>query len=328
MNSDQLFAYIAQRATAINAAIEADLERVSDPDLEEVLRHALLAGGKRVRPVLVLAAAGLVGRRRSLPDSGLNALAVCVEYLHVASLLHDDVIDGAEQRRGRPAANTLWGSSRVILAGDYLHARAMTMAGTAGGAAAIAVLGRATSRMVEAEFLQHRVAATQSTALDDYFQVIDGKTAALIAASCEIGALAGGGTESECQALARYGTNLGLAFQIVDDLLDYLGDPDKTGKQVGNDFAEGKMTLPLLLAIERADENDRQRIRQLLDQPTSRKGFATMVEILDRLDGFENARRRAATLIDEAIAALSPFADGPEKDALTGLAHYVLNRQH
>ncbi len=324
---EHLFRYLADQAAWIEALIDADLQTVNDAELLDVLRHALLAGGKRVRPMLVLAAASLVGAARPQEQATVRSLALCVEYLHVASLLHDDVIDNAEQRRGRPAANTLWGGSRVILAGDFLHARAMTLAGAAAGAGAITILGQAISRMVEAEFLQHRMAAERRRSIDAYLQVVAGKTAALIAAACELGALAGGGGANERTALARYGTKLGLAFQVVDDLLDYLGDPAKTGKQVGNDFAEGKMTLPLLLAIQRASPEKRADIDRLLDQPASQEAFGEMRRVLERLGGFALARQQAAAMIDDALAALTPFADCPEKSVLTGLARYVLERQ-
>ncbi len=325
--NDHLSRYLAGQAAWIEGLISDDLQAVGDTELLDLLRHALLAGGKRVRPMLVLAASSLVGCSRPQERAAVRGLALAVEYLHVASLLHDDVIDNAEQRRGRPAANTLWGRSRVILAGDYLHARAMTLAGTAAGAEAIAILGQAISRMVEAEFLQHRMAAGRLRSTDAYLQVVEGKTAALIAAACELGALAGGGGASERTALRRYGSKLGIAFQVVDDLLDYLGDPDTTGKQVGNDFAEGKMTLPLLLAMQRASPEEQAHIGRLLDQRGERQAFADMQRLVERLDGFARARQQAAAMIDHALAALAPFADSAEKAALTGLARYVLERQ-
>jgi len=326
MHQEELFTHIRRQAAVLDKVMADDLARTGDPELAEILRQALLAGGKRIRPLLVIVAAGLVDRHCTTRQA-LHSLAIAFEYLHAASLLHDDVIDGAEQRRGQPAANTVWGNSRVILAGDYLHARAMSLAGTIGGADCIAIIGRATAAMVEAEFLQHRLAEKKAESITDYFRVIEGKTAALIAAACETGAVFAGADEAGRAALRTYGANLGLAFQIVDDLLDYLGDPASTGKAVGNDFLEEKMTLPLLLALESTGDQGRQKILAALTRPAEHKDFDLMRDLIDQADGFTAARDRAATLIDEAIGVLAPFDDGPEKSLLTGLAFYVLNRQ-
>ncbi|HSR37233.1 MAG TPA: polyprenyl synthetase family protein, partial [Desulfurivibrionaceae bacterium] len=247
-------------ASRIDAAMQADLASVESPLLKEILHHAIFQGGKRIRPLLVCSSATLLGR----PSADLDTLAIAFEYLHAASLLHDDVIDHADLRRGKETANRRWGNATVILAGDYLLARAMELVAAAGGVECQRLVSEALRHMVEGEFLQMRVAETQDTSEAGYFAILQGKTAALIAAACEVGIIFAGGSMAQRQALRTYGANLGLAFQIIDDLLDYQGDPKETGKAVGNDFQEGKMTLPLLIACNTAGETGRARLRTLL----------------------------------------------------------------
>ncbi|MEW6427731.1 MAG: polyprenyl synthetase family protein [Thermodesulfobacteriota bacterium] len=323
--SDQqnLFASLGLEAAAIDQRIREDIDRIASPDLAAILGHLLLAGGKRIRPALTLFTADLV-TGAATRDRGRYDLAIPLEYLHAASLLHDDVIDGAAQRRGRATANTVWGNSRVILAGDYLHARAFAMAGAAGGRGCMAAIGQATAAMVEAEFLQMDVAGGKAAAdTETYFAVVRGKTGALIQAACEVGALAGGATEEQCRRLATYGANLGVCFQIVDDLLDYQGDPAATGKAVGNDFLEGKLTLPVLYALQDGGAGEAARIRQLLSRRDP-GDFAEMKELV--AGGLARARETAAALTGEAVAALAGFPECRARSLLTALAGYVLDR--
>lgn len=322
--SSTLLAGLKARAAQIDAVMEEDLAGIESPLLAEIIRHAIFQGGKRIRPLLCLQAAALTDS----PPADTALLAISFEYLHAASLLHDDIIDHAELRRGRPTANTLWGAGPVILAGDYLHARAMTLAGEIGGRPVLAVIGRATAAMVEGEFLQMRVAGESLVSEADYFRVLEGKTAALIAAACEAGILHNQGTAEQCAALRRYGANLGLAFQIVDDLLDYLGDPARMGKAVGNDFQEGKMTLPLLRALNQAQPDERQFLARLLAAgPEERKTCQEEArEIIAGSHGFADARARAEELINEACCCLEIFPASGAKGLLLGLASYVLSR--
>ncbi|VAW42064.1 Octaprenyl-diphosphate synthase / Dimethylallyltransferase / Geranyltranstransferase (farnesyldiphosphate synthase) / Geranylgeranyl pyrophosphate synthetase [hydrothermal vent metagenome] len=296
---------------------------IDNPLLSEVIKYAVFNGGKRIRPLLTILSAGLEGCNS--PD--LYRLALTFEYLHAASLLHDDVIDHADERRGRKAANKVWSNTHVILAGDFLHSHAMRLAGTVGGISCLKVICRATAAMVESEFLQLQNAEKRETAESYYFAVLRGKTAALIAAACETGAIFADSTRDKKQALALFGTNLGLAFQIIDDLLDYLGDEAKTGKAVGNDFQEGKMTLPLLYAL-RGDSNDSRELKELLANTAADRNsyFTRARDIISITGGFTAARQRAVSLIDEALAALNIFPDSSAKDTLHALAHYVLER--
>jgi len=324
MNNAELLAALKEKAGLIDAAMKEDLAVIQSPLLAEIIHHAIFQGGKRIRPLLTLLATSLAG---PAPVDTVR-LAISFEYLHAASLLHDDVIAHAILRRGAQTANTIWGMEPVILAGDYLHAHAMALASEVGGPVAMALIGRATAAMVESEFLQMHNAREILISEENYFQVLTGKTAALIAAACEAGIAHNQGSADQRLALRTYGTNLGLAFQIVDDLLDYLGDPAKTGKAVGNDFQEGKMTLPLIKTLEKAEAEDREVLVALLKAtPRERSRHLTAAHsIIEKYQGFSLARTQAESLLAEALAGLAIFGEAPAKKPLVGLAHYVLSR--
>lgn len=326
MNREELLSLLQPEMARIDEAMADDLTEIVDPTLQKIIHHGIFNGGKRVRPLLMLLAVNLCGGHS---DRNAYRLAMSFEYLHAASLLHDDVIDHAEQRRGKPSANILWGNSDVILAGDYLHTRSMTIAGTVGSPEILAVIGKATASMVEAEFLQAKTVKEIDRSVDNYFAVLAGKTGALISSPCEVGALYAGADEKQQQALHDYGQALGLAFQVIDDLLDYQGDPAKTGKAVGNDFQEGKMTLPLLHALDQAEDGDRDLLLELLAaSPAKRQNeVATAHAIIEANNGFSHARSKAESLVDEACTALSLFPDNQAKMMLLGLGRYVLTRQ-
>ncbi|MGV1100127.1 polyprenyl synthetase family protein [Thiovibrio sp. JS02] len=325
MSNAEVLAALKQRAAAIDAVMEEDLASVRSPLLKKVIRHALFQGGKRIRPLLTVLAASL----RGTPPDDTARLAISFEYLHAASLIHDDIIDHSELRRGQRTANILWGDGPAILAGDFLHARAMGLASEIGGRQGMEVIGRATAAMVEAEFLQMQNALEKSLTEENYFQVLMGKTAALIAAACEAGISHGLGSQEECRALRNYGTNLGLAFQIVDDLLDYLGDPAKTGKAVGNDFQEGKMTLPLIHALAAAAPEDRDVLAALLhvSREERNRQLPQAKAIMEKSGSFLYAGEKAKNLIGEAVEGLAIFPDSQAKLTLISLAHYVLTRE-
>lgn len=326
MTPEELKEIMGREAAGVDRVMAADLAGVGNPLLAEVLRHALLAGGKRVRPLLVLAAARLPGG--SVP-AGLERLAIAFEYLHAASLVHDDVIDHAVLRRGRETVNQRWGLTTAILAGDFLHARALQLAGTSGGVAALVLISQAIEAMIQSEFLQMAAAEGGDRAEATYFAVLDGKTAALIAAACEAGVLAGGGSPEQGRAARTYGANLGLAFQIVDDLLDYLGDPARTGKSVGNDLQEGKMTLPLIYALARNEGEAQAELAALAGlEPAARAArFERVRTIMEQCGAFAACRARAEALIQEGLAALAIFPAGEAVELLTALAAYVLKRE-
>lgn len=334
MQQSELISLLKPETAKIDQAMRQDLASIGNRRLQAVLDYAIFNGGKRVRPLLTILASRLCWQRQghrpaSEQTTALYQLALTFEYLHAASLLHDDVIDHADSRRGRTTANRVWDNAHVILAGDFLHTRAMLLAGTIGGAESLTTIAAATGAMVESEFLQLENAEHRSTSQALYFQVLSGKTAALIAAAATTGAIFAQAAASERQALHTYANNLGLTFQIVDDLLDYQGDPQKTGKAVGNDFQEGKMTLPLLLALEQAPSQERALLTDLLHGTAMERATALQQakDAIERAGGFTAARRQAEALVSEAIAALEVFSQSPEQEVLTALARYVLNRE-
>jgi len=316
----------------VDKTMKLDLQQLTGRELipshlNQVLEHALFNGGKRVRPLLCILAAGLCGNT----DKRIYQLAIAFEYLHVATLLHDDVIDHAETRRGRPTVNKLFGLTEAILAGDFLHARSMFLVGTLGGKRSLELICNATEAMVTGEFLQLANTRNFNQAEKDYFSVINGKTALFIGAVCEIGGIFAGANDKDIEALKAYGANLGLAFQIQDDHLDYLGDPSKTGKTVGNDFCEGKMTLPLIYTLQEAETSESNFLLDLLrgEKDRRRTHFAEVRKIISKKGGFTYGRRVAEKLVSAGITGLDIFRGRHNEqvlDTLVTLAQYVINR--
>jgi octaprenyl-diphosphate synthase len=316
----------------VDQAMQVDLQNLADnglipKSLLEVLEHALFNGGKRIRPLLCILTAGLCGNN----SKDIYPLSIAFEYLHVATLLHDDVIDHADTRRGRPAVNKIFGLTPAILAGDFLHARSMYLVGTLGGKRCLKLICRATEAMVAGEFLQLANAQNFNQSEKDYFAVINGKTALFIGAVCETGGIFANASDREIEALKTYGANLGKAFQIQDDLLDYLGDPAKTGKTVGNDFSEGKMTLPLIHALKTSEKSERSFLLELLkgEKDERKSKIEEARDIIGKSGGFEYGRKLAEKLIAAGLAGLGSLTAKQNKKTiaiLEGLAHYVIQR--
>ncbi len=323
MSNAEVLAALRRRAAAIDAVMEEDLKGVRSPLLGQVLRQALFQGGKRIRPLLTLLAASLRGEA----PADTARLAIAFEYLHAASLIHDDIIDHAELRRGQKTAHLLWGEAAAILAGDFLHARALELAGTVGGRQGVAAIGQATAAMVEAEFLQMQTAREQSSTEGNYFQVLLGKTAALIAAACEAGVDHAQGSPADRAALRTYGANLGLAFQIVDDLLDFTGDARVLGKPVLTDLGEGRITLPLIHALKKADRSGRARLKALVGRKDiSAAERRELLALLAGTGSFDRARERAREFTERALERIDAFPDSPPRETLIRLAVYGLTR--
>lgn len=299
-----------------------------DPNLFAVLEYGLRNGGKRIRPLLVMLSARLCGCR----DEEVCRLALAFEYLHAATLFHDDVIDNADTRRGRPSVNKQFSQVAAILAGDFLHARSMRLVGQLVGNRGLEIFCGATSGMVNGEFLQLHNSTRQTLSEQEYFQIVMAKTGFLITAACEIGALYAGGSREQQQALHRYGEGLGVAFQMVDDLLDYLGESGKTGKSVGNDLDEGKLTLPVILALQRGSHDDIERLRQIFSLTDDRCAhLAEVISLVQRYHGFEDTRRRAEDAVRVAVEQLAIFANGAgnagDREILAAVAEYILSRE-
>jgi octaprenyl-diphosphate synthase len=339
MKKAELLALLQPEIEIIDDTMRREFASINNPLLQKVINYAVFNGGKRIRPLLTLLAArlcafckmpeGIAEEDELTPPVDLYRLAMVFEFLHAASLLHDDVIDHATQRRGKPSANTIWDNTHVILAGDFLHASAMTLAGTIGDSKTLDMIGSATTSMIDAEFLQMQTAVDRNLSEENYFAVLRGKTGALIGSACEVGAYFTGASPEQQAALRTYGDALGLAFQVVDDLLDYQGDPEKTGKAVGNDLVEGKMTLPLIHAIENAPDDEKKFVMDLLqDEPHKRHDHIQKVHnFIEKHNGFTYSKQGAETLVEAALESLDIFKDCQAKKTLIGLTGYVLTRE-
>lgn len=328
-----LMAAIRPEIVKIEKVLVQDLKQATanaDPLLSQVLEHGILNGGKRLRPLLVVLSSKLCGGTESGKGVDIYELAIAFEYLHGATLFHDDVIDRADMRRGKSSVNKAFGSIAAILGGDFLHSRSMNLVGSLGGKEALQIFCQATNAMVDGEFLQLRNAQNYNLSEEDYFSAVRGKTALLIAATCEIGALAADAPVAERQALAEYGLSLGTAFQIIDDLLDYQGDVTQTGKEIGNDFKEGKMTLPLILTLETADKEDKERLLLLLgDREARQNGFQEACELIEKYKGFSMSKQKAEAMVTSAVSGLALFENEQNSTILSifeALAQYVLTR--
>jgi octaprenyl-diphosphate synthase len=330
VSTESIVATVKAEAEKIDEHMRADIIRLEpniDDLLREVLEYGLFNGGKRIRPLLVVLASRLCGNS----DDGAYRLACAFEYLHAATLFHDDIIDNSRTRRGKQSVYRKFGTIAAILAGDFLHAHAMATVGKLSGKKGLDIFCDATTGMVDGEFMQLRNAEKNNLSELDYYNAIMGKTGLLISAACEIGAVYGGGDAPSVKALRDYGVHLGCAFQIVDDLLDYQGDPDKTGKGVGNDLAEGKVTLPLILTIADAEDEDKERLQQILgDRELRVQCIEEVSSLIRKYGGFKKARKKALDAVEKSFEVLTTFTDKSvmyERNVLEGLAHYVVTRE-
>ena len=318
----------------LQAALEADMGRVNAlirvrmasehaPRIPEVTAHLVEAGGKRLRPMLTLAAARLCGYEG---DHHVR-LAATVEFIHTATLLHDDVVDESRRRRGRPTANLLWDNKSSVLVGDYLFARAFQLMVETGALRVLDILANASAVIAEGEVLQLTAASNLSTDEATYLQVVRGKTAALFAAAAEVGGVIAGASEAEVRALATYGDALGVSFQITDDLLDYGGLSAALGKNVGDDFREGKMTLPVIRAVQAADAEERAFWARVIGKGEQGPGdLEEALALMARHGALEGAHRTALEHAARAREALAALPDRPIRHQLAALADFVVAR--
>jgi octaprenyl-diphosphate synthase len=315
-----------------------DLTGLIAGDLEEVERilsrslknpHARVAAvvdhvrhyrGKRLRPVLLLLTARACGR----VTTAHHVLGAVVEMIHTATLVHDDVLDGARVRRRVATVNSLWGTKTSVLLGDYLFTHAFHLASTLGEARACQLIGAATDRVCEGELCQVLQAGNLDLSEEEYFDIIDGKTAELTACCCRLGALYSGVEADLVEALARFGRLVGQAFQIADDLLDLVGEEQTTGKSLGTDLEQGKLTLPLIHALR--DANLGARVRQILKSPDNHRREA-LRPLLQESGGLEHARRRALDLAGQARRELAGLAPSPARAILEAVADRVVHRE-
>lgn len=293
--------------------------------IPEVANHLISSGGKRLRPMLTLAAATLAGYR----GEGHVKLAASVEFMHTATLLHDDVVDESSMRRGKLAARMLWGNEASVLVGDFLLGQAFKMMVEVGSLAALDVLSSAAAIIAEGEVMQLAAAKNTDTTEDDYLAVIRAKTAALFAAACEVGPILAESSKAERAACRSYGMNLGIAFQLVDDALDYGGAAAKLGKNVGDDFREGKITLPVVLSFRRGTEAERAFWRRTLVEGEIVDGeLDHALAILRRHRALEDTVERARHYGAMARDALELFPESPMKSALLETVDFCIARAH
>lgn len=307
-------------------AVEEEIRRQLDSDvplIQEMGGYIAGAGGKRLRPMLLLLAARLAGYRG---PRGVR-LACVVELLHTATLIHDDVVDQAPLRRGRPSANAQWGDDASILVGDHLYSKSFAMLVRDNDRAVMETLARATVSMTEAEVFQLERKRSGTTTEADYLRIITQKTASFISACCRIGGLLGGLPDAQVEALTRYGLHVGVAFQICDDSLDFVADEARLGKAIGADLREGKRTLPLIAMLARATPEEAERVRRLLRR---RQLTPAEVEEIRRLvlehDGVEYARERAQAYAQAAKDVLEIFPPCEERETLALVADFVVDR--
>ncbi|WP_152277517.1 polyprenyl synthetase family protein [Methylorubrum populi] len=294
--------------------------------IPEVANHLIASGGKRLRPILTLACADLCGYGSG---DGAVKLAAAVEFMHTATLLHDDVVDESDMRRGRVAARIKWGNEASVLVGDFLLGQAFRMMVEVGSLRALDILSAAATVIAEGEVMQLTAAKNTETSEDEYLAVIRGKTAELFAAACEVGPVLSQRPEVEQAACRAYGMNLGIAFQLIDDVLDYGGTSAALGKNVGDDFREGKITLPIVLALRRGSDEERAFWRRTLEREDLGEGdLEQALAILRRHRALDETIERAHHYGMMAREALAPFPNGPMKSALLQVVDFCIARAH
>lgn len=314
--------------------VEEDLARIeieihqqlhSEVDqIREIGRYLLLSGGKRIRPILLLLTARLAGYagERTFP------LSAMVEFMHTATLLHDDVIDHSHLRRGYPTVNSRWGNALSILVGDFLYAKAMALVVADGDPHILREITRVTMTMTEGQVMETLKSGDVDVTEDGYLQIIRQKTASLFGACCFIGGVLGELSAAQAEGLRRFGLHFGSAFQLVDDTLDFVGKEQHLGKPVGSDLREGKVTLPLIVTLQNALPFESAVIARFVQgQDQSSEAFQRIVSLIQRYNGIESALKAAGRYVQEAKRELQAFADGPAYDLLLELTDFIVKRE-
>lgn len=325
--SEELKQKIVSRVVEDLQRIETELSANLHPHLDlvsSVAQHILFSGGKRLRPLLMVICARLCGCSGDLT----HKFSTIFEYLHAATLLHDDVVDGAAMRRGRPAAHAVWDPATVVLVGDFLLARSLTIAAETGRSQVIRVIAEITENMSQGEIQQLASKGSAKLSEEEYMEVIRRKTAVLFQGACRVSGILADVPDSQEQALAAYGGNLGLAFQMADDLLDYTVDSQKLGKLVGADLREGKLTLPVIYSLKQASGSDRwQMVEIVRNRDFAPEEFKWLIGRLEKYGGIEYTRKRAWEHIEAAKQALVHFEESADRQLLVDIADYALLRQ-
>ncbi len=334
----ELFGRMSEGLELVDRAMREQLESASDI-MPVIGSHVLSSGGKRLRPILVLLSAELTG----YTGSRRVQLGAALELIHTATLLHDDVVDLSELRRGQPSANAIWGNRRAVLAGDFFYGRASSMIVEDGSLAILEIFSNTIRMMAEGELIQLQRSFDTDVSERQYYEVIERKSAVLLSAACEIGAVLGEVTRGEVRRVAEFGRELGIAFQVRDDVLDYEAPAETLGKPQCADLHEGKVTLPLLLTLKRCTTNERELVGGLLKQASqiaaanpgldlaalaSELDLSPVLDLVRRHRGVEDSMRRAREHAEKASAAIAAFPNSQAKSALLDLLEYSVERDH
>ncbi len=307
---------------AVNALIIENMQ-ADVPLIPQLAGYLIAAGGKRIRPLLTLACARLYGYEGPRP----YALAAAVEFIHTATLLHDDVVDESGERRGQKAANLVFGNQASVLVGDFLFSRAFQLMVGDGSLDVLRILSDAAAIIAQGEVKQLTTAGNLETTMDDYLDVIRAKTAALFAAACEIGPIVADADKTAAAAMCEYGMNLGIAFQIADDVLDYAADQAMLGKNTGDDFREGKMTAPVILALAKADDKERAFWQRTIgDRKTADGDLKTAFGLLEKHGTLKTGMAMAQDYVERACLALAEAPDSPLRSLLHDVARFTISR--
>lgn len=315
-----LYAPIAAELQEVERRLRAELQS-RDPFVDELVRYGCLLGGKRLRPALLLLTAQAIGGRVT---SEQITLATVVEMIHTATLVHDDVLDDARMRRHLATVNARWDDETSVLLGDFLFTHAFYLASTLDSVVGCRLIGRATNLVCEGELRQKGTRGRFDLSEEEYFEIIDAKTAALTGVSCQLGALFSGADAPLVQEMEQFGRELGIAFQITDDLLDVLGEESVTGKSLGSDLAQQKPTLPVLLGLTRAEPTQRQQLLAWLQEPQAANG--SVKRLLEELGAIEETRRQAREFARRAERRLEHLAPSPAREVLAALCELVVSR--
>lgn len=318
---DRIAKLIGQDLLAVEADIQKNLVS-SVISVTQIARHIVLSGGKRLRPALCI----LAGKALGCQGSRLISMSTAIEFIHTATLLHDDVIDNAQLRRGRPSCNAIWDNKMAVLVGDFLYCQASSLIAMDGDLRILKCITDATASTTEGEVLEITKSRDLELSEADYFKIVEFKTAMLMACATQVGAIIAGATPEVEASLRDFGMHLGIAFQLADDVLDYSSVEAEFGKQKGVDLKEGKITLPLLYALERCTPAEREVIREstISAQPES---FFQVLELLKKYGGLEYTLKLAATRTDQARQALQVLPSGVFRDALWTITDYVIERR-
>jgi len=322
MNLQEIFNLYEEKLQAVELNLK-ELFRNKIPFIPLIGNYIISSGGKRMRPLFHLISADLAG----YSGSAHIDIAGIIESIHTASLLHDDVVDMAEIRRGNPTANSIWGNQIVVLVGDFLYSNALKTAVMQNNQRIMEILSGATTRMTEGELLQLNRIGNPDITEQEYLEIISSKTGALISAACRLGAVLAGLPEEQESALADFGMKTGMVFQMADDILDYMADENALGKKLCKDLEEGKITLPLLYLLTAAREDEQNEIKKIITD-FSNEGLSRILMLLKKYRSIELSLKKAQSLADEAKSRLSVFPDSQAKDALLVIAEYSLHREN